>query len=86
MTMTIYELAWGHNGIDTQRRYFTPFEQCDAYVRLAERIIELDSHPAIWAAHVSLKRTDREFAEVAWTKTSNERPTSEGSLTIPTEA
>jgi hypothetical protein len=89
--MTTYELTWGCNGKPTQTRYFDQFEQCDAVVRLSERVLEMDRDPEIYAAYASLKRLpDSIYPEgeclVAWTKTSDERPTAEGATEIPAQA
>lgn len=87
--ITIYELSWGAGGhIREQRRYFRPENQTDAVVRLAERVLEMDRNPAIFAAWATLKRLpDSIYPEgltlVSWTKTSDERPTEEGSMTNP---
>ena len=83
MSKTIYELTYGSNCGTGEPRYFDPFEQCDAAVRTAERIIELDRDDSVWAGWVHLKRLpDSIYPEglclIAWTKCSNERPTSEG--------
>ena len=82
---TIYELTHGSNSGTGEARYFDPFEQCDAAVRTAERILELDRDEAVWAGWVHLKRLpDSIYPEgmtlISWTKTSNERPTAEGRL------
>ena len=84
---TIYELTHGSNSGTGEARYFDPFEQCDAAVRTAERILELDRDEAVWAGWVHLKRLpDSIYPEgmtlISWTKTSNERPTAEGRLTV----
>lgn len=80
--ITIYELSWSSSGGAPQKRLFRPYEQNDAVTRLAEKIIELNQAPAC-AAHVALRRLpDFTYPEgltlVAWTKTSDERPTSDG--------
>lgn len=82
---TIYELTYGSNSGTGEARYFDPFEQSDAAVRTAERILELDRDEAVWAGWVHLKRLpDSIYPEgmtlISWTKTSNERPTAEGRL------
>jgi hypothetical protein len=86
MRATIYELSWGGGRAIGQTRYFRPEHQCDAAVRLAEKIVELDRGPdsCAWAA---LKRLpDSVYPEgltlVSWTKTSDERPTHEGFKTL----
>lgn len=84
---TIYELSWGASGhIPEQRRYFPPDRQTDAVVRLSERVLEMDRNPEIWAAWAALKRlpdsiNPEGMTLVHWTKTSDERPTDEGSET-----
>ena len=89
---TIYELRWGGSGrdkvVEEQTRYFRPFEECDAAVRLSERIIELDRDDTLPCAFASLRRLpDNVFPAgmtlVSWTKTSDERPIVEG---VATEA
>lgn len=82
---TIYELTYGSNTGAGEPRYFDPFEQCDAAVRTAERILELDRDDSVWGGWVHLKRLpDSIYPEglclISWTKCSNERPTSEGRL------
>lgn len=82
---TIYELTYGSNAGTGEARYFDPFELPDAAVRTAERILELDRDDAVWAGWVHLKRLpDSIYPDghclIAWTKTSNERPTSKGRL------
>ncbi|BCH11922.1 hypothetical protein MesoLj131c_61800 [Mesorhizobium sp. 131-3-5] len=84
---TIFALTWGSSDVPKATLYFTPDHQTDAVVRLAERVLELDKAPAN-AAFASLSRLpDSVYPEglqlVAWTKTSDERPTDEGSTEIP---
>ena len=86
LNQTIYKLSWG-GGVDTGIRYFDVNHQCDAYVRLAEHITALDQSPTLSAAWVHLERLpDTVFPEgmglVNWTKTSDERPTSDGETEI----
>lgn len=81
--MTKYELSWGNQRDAAQTRIFEPFEQCDAAVRLAERIVEMDRDATLSCAWAHLLRLpDSIYPEglclVSWTKTSDERPTSEG--------
>lgn len=84
--ITIYELAWGSADIAPQRRYFRPYEGNDAMTRLAEKIVELDKAPARTAFVRLFRLPDFAYPEgivlVAWTKTSAERPTSEGELPV----
>jgi len=81
--MTTYELTYGANGEETTTLHFDAFHYTDAITRFAEAVVRLDADPEQWAAHAALKRlADDHFPEdrtaVAWTKTSNERPTIEG--------
>ncbi|TGT72894.1 N-acetylmuramidase family protein [bacterium M00.F.Ca.ET.159.01.1.1] len=85
--ITIYALTWGSSDVPRETRYFTPDHGTDAVQRLAERVIELDRAPAN-AAFASLSRLpDSIYPEgmtlASWTKTSDERPTDEGSAEIP---
>lgn len=88
---TIYKLTWGAAGhVPEQTRYFGPTHATDAAIRFSERVIEMDRNPKISAAYASLERLpDSVHPEgmhlIAWTKTSDERPTVEGGLT-PAEA
>ena len=77
---TQFELAWGSDRGSSGARYFEAFESSDAAVRFAERVLELDSNPAVGGGWVHLKQLDGsgERFILGWTKTSNERPTSEG--------
>lgn len=84
---TIYELTWGSTDVPRETRYFTPDHGTDAVMRLAERVLELDKAPAN-AAFASLSRLpDSIYPEgmtlASWTKTSDERPTDEGSKEMP---
>ena len=79
--MTIYELS----SSDTPARYFAPHKYCDACVRAAERIGQLDGDVNVGSGHVTLKRLpDSIYPEgmtlVSWTKTSNECPTTDGEV------
>lgn len=81
--MTTYELTYGANGEATTKLRFDAFHYTDAITRFAESVVRLDADPNQWAAHAALKRlADECSAEdqilVAWTKTSNERPTVDG--------
>ncbi|PQM29391.1 hypothetical protein CVO77_00175 [Sphingopyxis lindanitolerans] len=80
--MTYYELTYGANGEATTTLRFNAFHYTDAVTRMSEAVVRLDADPNQWAAHVSLKRladeAGPEIQLVAWTKTSNERPTIEG--------
>lgn len=81
--MTQYELTWGNQRDKAQTRLFDPHEQCDAAVRLSERILEMDRDPTLSAAWAALKRLPDSFYPeglclISWTKTSDERPTAEG--------
>lgn len=80
--MTKYELTYGANGEETTALLFDAFHYTDAVTRFAKAVVRLDGDPDRWAAHASLKRLADEAGPesclVAWTKTSNERPTSEG--------
>jgi hypothetical protein len=87
MRMTIYELSWGSAGSQGATRYFPADRECDAAVRLAERICELDRGAAS-AAWACLKRLPDDIYPkglvlVSSTKTSDERPTDAGLETIP---
>jgi hypothetical protein len=86
-SITIYVLTWGSSDVPRETRYFTPDHGTDAVMRLSERVIELDKAPAN-AAFASLSRLpDSIYPEgmtlASWTKTSDERPTDEGSLEVP---
>lgn len=81
--MTTYELTYGANGEATTVLHFDAFHYTDAITRFAEAVVRLDADPEQWAAHAALKRLPDEVLPdgqslVAWTKTSNERPTIEG--------
>jgi hypothetical protein len=83
--MTQYELTWGNQRESAQTRIFEPFEECDAAVRLSERILEMDRDTTLSAAWACLRRLpDSIYPDgitlVSWTKTSDERPTAEGRL------
>ncbi len=84
---TIYKLTWGAGGhIQQQVRFFHATHAADAAVRFSERVLEMDRHPDISAAYASLERLpDSIYPKglhlLAWTKTSDERPTVEGELT-----
>jgi hypothetical protein len=84
--ITIFELSsGGRDGEKTPTRYFGPCDMADACVRFSERVMDLDGDPKVGGAWVHLKRLpDSIYPEgqtlVAWTKVSNERPTSEGML------
>ena len=84
---TIYKLTWGAaDHIQQQARFFNPSHVADACVRFSERVLEMDRNKDIWAAYASLERLpDRIFPKglhlIAWTKTSDERPTVEGEKT-----
>jgi hypothetical protein len=85
--ITIYVLTWGSSDVPRETRYFTPDHGTDAVMRLAERVVELDKAPAN-AAFASLSRLpDSIYPEgmtlASWTKTSDERPTDDGSLEVP---
>lgn len=79
---THFELSWGAAGyVEPQRRLFGVFHLTDAVVRLSERVLELDREPTVSAAWVHLKQIDPGAEPrwlIAWTKTSDERPTVEG--------
>ncbi|TJV51168.1 MAG: N-acetylmuramidase family protein [Mesorhizobium sp.] len=84
---TVYALTWGSSDIPKETRYFTFDHQSDAVARLAIAVLALDQAPAN-AAYASLSRLpDSVYPDgmplVAWTKTSDERPTDEGSAEIP---
>ena len=84
---TIYKLTHGNGlGEKAEPRYFNVFSSNDASTRFAEQVVEYDKDPKVSAAWVHLERLpDRIYPEgqfiLAWTKTSDERPTEEGSLT-----
>lgn len=80
---TVYELVWGSDRAPEQRRYFEPTRHTDAVVRLSERVIEMDRDPNVSAAYASLRQLPEGNTLAAWTKTSDERPTDEGSETPP---
>lgn len=83
---TIYKLTWGAGGhIQQQVRFFNPNYFSDAAVRFSERVLEMDRNPDISAAYASLERMPdsiypKGLSLLAWTKTSDERPTVEGEL------
>jgi len=86
-SITVYALSWGGSDVPMETRYFRPEEQCDAFVRASEKIVDLDRGPGS-AAFVSLVQLpDAQSLEarslISWTKTSDERPTAEGSIEIP---
>lgn len=84
---TIFEVSsGGHVGDKVPARYFGPGDMADACVRFSERVIELDRDPVVGAAWVQLTRLPDSIYPnglqlAAWTKVSNERPTSDGALT-----
>jgi len=83
--MTIYKLSWGGGGNPNQHRYFNAQYATDAAVRFSERVLEFDRDPNISAAWVHLeRRPDSVYPEgmylLAWTKTSDERPTKHGAI------
>lgn len=82
---THFELRWGSERDEEQRRYFPAHQQCDAAVRLSERIVALDGDASIRAAFASLVELPTGRTLVSWTKCSDERPTSEGDLDPPTD-
>ena len=80
---TIFEVSYGSDGKDSAVRYFGPFYFSDACLRAAEQIMRLDQDETVWAAWVHLKRLPDSIRPkgehiLAWTKTSNERPTHDG--------
>jgi hypothetical protein len=83
---TIYKLTHGNGlGEKAEPRYFSVFFD-DAATRFAEQVVKYDKDPEISAAWVHLDRLpDSIYPEgshiLGWTKTSDERPTEEGSLT-----
>lgn len=82
---TTFKLSSGANGRTHEDRYFPAFLEADAWVRFSERLLDLDRDPEIDAAWVSMERLpDSIYPEgqhlAAWTKCSNEGPTSEGTL------
>lgn len=82
--MTIYELS-SSDGEPT--RYFGPSEHTDACVRASERILDLDRDASVGGGYVHLKRLpDSIYPDgvtlLAWTKTSNERPTLMGAVSV----
>lgn len=84
--MTIFELSWGSDHHKEQRRYFRHWQSNDAIVRFAERVLEIDRDPKIGGGWVNLKRLPDDIYPdghhlVAWTKTSNESPTTDGAFT-----
>jgi hypothetical protein len=86
-TQTVFEVSWGSSDVPQERRYFTCFYESDAVFRFAEKVLELDHAPAN-AAYAALRRLpDTVYPDgmhlAAWTKTSDERPTGEGSIEIP---
>lgn len=82
--MTIYQLVWGASGYSAEQvRYFSPEHLSDAAVRFSELVLELDREPSVWAGYVHLNRLPDSICPdgagmLAWTKTSDERPTVEG--------
>ena len=83
---TIFELtSSGKDGRNVPPRYFGPNKISDACVRFSEAVVSLDSDPSVGGGWVALKRLpDNIYPEgmhlLHWTKTSNERPTSDGAL------
>lgn len=87
MSATVYQVGWGSSDVPEQKRYFNVHHLSDAVVRFAERVLELDRAPAN-AAFAYLNRLPDSVCPqgetmAAWTKTSDERPTDEGSLEPP---
>lgn len=78
--MTRYELSWGAYGVvePSQLRTFWAPEGNDAVTRFAERVVELDRDDRVSAGWVHLNQFGPDQHIAAWTKTSDERPTSEG--------
>lgn len=86
--MTRFQLTWGAAGVvDPQCRHFPAVEGNDAVTRFAEKVVELDRNPAVSAGWVRLEQLPAEAVPgrfiVAWTKTSDERSTSEGADAAP---
>lgn len=84
---TVWSLEWGGGDVPNQTRYFDTSRETDAIVRMSQRVVELDGNDKISAAWVHLKRMpDSVFPDgqllAAWTKTSDERPTDEGAMSI----
>lgn len=84
---TIFELSWGGGDVPNQTRYFDTHKEGDAVVRMAEHIMELDTNDNVKAAWVHLQRMpDSLFPNgclmAAWTKTSDESPTSDGVMSL----
>ena len=76
--MTKYELSWGAHGVISPTGCeFTAPHGNDAVTRFAEKVVELDRNPDVSAGWVHLKQTHPDRL-MAWTKTSDESPTSEG--------
>jgi hypothetical protein len=79
LPLTVYQVEFGGGYQAPERRYFRAEHQCDAAMRLAHAILELDRGPES-CAHASLERLPDQFYPegvtlVSWTKTSDERPT-----------
>lgn len=82
-----FMVSWGSvHGTDSRR--FDAFENNDAVTRFAERVLELDRDPLVSAGWVHLHQVDGEEERhlIGWTKTSDERPTSEGRTGHPKTA
>lgn len=77
---TTIELSWGAAGVvePSEKRTFEAWLGNDALVRFSERVLELDSNPAVSGGWVHLKQFNPDRHIAGWTKTSNERPTAEG--------
>lgn len=75
--MTKYILISGGNLAPETRREFTDLN--DASFRAAQMIVGWEASNATHA-YVQLMNADNDQTIIGWTKTSNERPTSEGVL------
>lgn len=81
--MTYYELSWGSNMLPKASRYFDNCDLNDAITMFAAQVQASDRLAELHSAWVSLRRSHEPMPYLAWTKTSNERPTREGSTNPP---
>lgn len=80
---TYYELAWGNNMLAHACRYFDQDSLNDAITMFCGQVQTADRIPELHSAWVSLRRSHEAQPYLAWTKTSNERPTRGGDMTPP---
>ena len=85
-TTIVFKLSWGDNGHPNSERFFPGSLLNDAAVGFSTQVMRLDSDPQVCAAWVRLEVVPDSLLPrgqhmLAWTKTSNERPTSLGYAT-----